>query len=76
MPAPQINRFVVSIAQFETDRLERHSTAWRVVQDVSGMLLVQDVAVAGGHRDARENASTARRANAFVIRQIGTMEAD
>ena len=76
MSSTEVYRLVVNIAQLETNRLERHSAARRVVQDVSGMLLVQDAAVAGGHRDARQNALTTRRADAFVIRQIGTVEAE
>ena len=40
------------------------------------MLLMQAAAVAGGHRDARHNASTTRRADAFVVCQIGTVEAE
>ena len=75
MPAPQVHWLVVGVPELEVDRLERHAAAGRIVQHVARVLLVQDVAVPGRHVDASQNATAPRRTDAFVVCQIGAVDA-
>ena len=74
VPAPQINRLIVCIPKLKPDGLECDTPAWRVVQHVPAVLLVQDAAVSTSYADARQNAAATREAKAFIVCEGGAVQ--
>ena len=75
-PASQIYGLVVAAAQIEGQRLGCDSAARCVVQDMARMLMHQHSTVACVHGDLRQDAATAGRSEALVIREIAAVEVD
>ena len=74
VPAPQINRLIVCIAQFKTDSLECDTSTRRIIEQMATVLLMQNAAVAGSHVEARKDVAAARWAQTLVVRERGTVQ--
>ena len=75
-PTTQIDGLVVAAAQIEGQRLGCDPSARCVVQDVARMLWHEHSTVACVHGDLCQDAATAGRSKALVVREIGAVEVD